>query len=165
MSGKLLISTFTAMRKRFLRIAMHILPSEDDAADALQEAFCRLWPKRDEIKSSQHATALTTTTLKNICIDTVRKHKIETVPINEEHNAIEENPQEDKEQQFWQVKAIIDKELTELQKRIIQLKDFDNLEISEIADILQTNESAVRMNLSRARKKIRECYRKEAKDE
>ena len=39
------------------------------------------------------------------------------------------------------------------------------MEIEEIAKQMQMTESAVRMNLSRARKKIRECYRKEAANE
>ena len=72
MSGKILTNTFTAMRKKLLRIAMHILPDEDDAADALQDAFCRLWPRRDNINSSAEAEALTTTTLRNICIDKIK---------------------------------------------------------------------------------------------
>ena len=61
MSESILTHTFTALRKKFLRIAMHILPDEDDAADALQDAFCRLWPRRDSIDNEAEAEALTTT--------------------------------------------------------------------------------------------------------
>ena len=166
MSDKLLISTFTAMRKRFLSIAMHILPSEDDAADALQDAFCKLWPRRDDIKSSTQAEALTRTTLKNICIDKVRKRTIETIPIDEQHDVFEEeSTQSYKEKQFIQVKEIIEKELTEREKEIFELKELDDLSILEIAERFKLTEGAVKMCLSRARKKIRECYRKEAEDE
>ena len=52
MSEKVLISVFAKMRRKFLRMAMHILPDEDDAADALQDAFCRLWPRRDNINTN-----------------------------------------------------------------------------------------------------------------
>lgn len=164
MSEKILISTFTAMRKKFLRMAMHILPSEDDAADALQEAFLRLWPRRDKIESNAEAEALTTTTLRNICIDNVRKRKIETVPINEEHDSCEESNSELWER-YHEVNKIIEKALTPQQKEVLELKDIQGHSIEEIAKRLSTTESAVRMNLSRARKKIRECYRKEVKDE
>lgn len=165
MSDKILTNTFTALRKKFLRIAMHILLDEDDAADALQDAFCRLWPRRDNINSSAEAEALTTTTLRNICIDNVRKRKIETVPINEEHDRCEESNQNVQEERYKQVKKIIESELTPLQKEIIELKEIEGYTIEEIAERLSTTESAVRMNLSRARKKIRECYRKEAEHE
>lgn len=166
MSDKLLTSTFTAMRKRLLSIAMHILPNEDDAADALQDAFCRLWPRRDDIKSCTQAEALTRTTLKNICIDKVRKQTIETIPINGQHDISEdENTQRDKEKQFIQVKGIIEKELTEREKEIFELKELDGLSIIEIAEKFKSTEGAIKMSLSRARKKIRDCYRKEAEDE
>ena len=165
MSDKILTNTFTAMRKKLLRIAMHILPDEDDAADALQDAFCRLWPRRDNINSSAEAEALTTTTLRNICIDNIRKRKIETVPIDEEHDRCEESNHNAYEERYNEVKKIIENELTQQQKYILELKEIEDYTIEEIAERLSSTEGAVRMNLSRARKKIRECYRKEAKHE
>ncbi|MDO5460100.1 MAG: sigma-70 family RNA polymerase sigma factor [Bacteroidales bacterium] len=166
MSEKVLISTFTAMRRKFLRMAMHILPNEDDAADALQDAFCRLWPRRERIESNAEAEALTATTLKNICIDNLRKKKITTTQIDEEHDRPDEEEQTQSiEEQYNRVKAIIDSRLTPQQKEIIELKDYHDLTIEEIAARMGTSETAVRMHLSRGRKKIRECYRKEVQDE
>ena len=162
MSESILTHTFTALRKKFLRIAMHILPDEDDAADALQDAFCRLWPRRDSIDSEAEAEALTTTTLRNICIDNVRKHRINTVPIDEEHDRCEESNGNEQEERYIEVKKIIENGLTPQQKEIIELKEIEGYTIEEIAMTLSSTESAVRMNLSRARKRIRECYRKEA---
>ena len=164
MSDKVLTNTFTSLRKKFLRIAMQILPSEDDAADALQDAFCRLWPRRDNIRSTAEAEALTTTTLRNICIDNVRKRKIETVTIDEEHDSCEDSSDNGYEERYKEVKKIIEKELTPQQREILQLKEIAGYTVEEIAGHLSSTESAVRMNLSRARKKIRECYRKEAQN-
>ena len=166
MSEKVLISVFAKMRRKFLRMAMHILPDEDDAADALQDAFCRLWPRRDDINTSAEAEALTTTTLRNICIDNVRKRKVETVPLDDEHDCIDDESHiAEREEKFNRVKDIIDRELTRQQKEVLELKEFQGLEVEEIAEKLKIGEAAVRMNLSRARKKIRECYRKEVYNE
>ena len=162
MSESILTHTFTALRKKFLRIAMHILPDEDDAADALQDAFCRLWPRRDSIDSEAEAEALTTTTLRNICIDNVRKRRIDTVPIDEDHDRCDESNNSEREERYNEVKKIIENGLTPQQKEIIELKEIEGYTIEEIARKLSSTESAVRMNLSRARKRIRECYRKEA---
>ena len=162
MSESILTYTFTALRKKFLRIAMHILPDEDDAADALQDAFCRLWPRRDSIDSKAEAEALTTTTLRNICIDNMRKRRIATVPIDEEHDRCDESNNSEREERYNEVKKIIENGLTPQQKEIIELKEIEGYTIEEIARKLSSTESAVRMNLSRARKRIRECYRKEA---
>lgn len=164
MSDKTLTTVFTRLRRKFLHTAMQILPNEEDAADALQDAFCRLWPRRDTINDEAKAEALTSITVHNICIDKVRKRRIETVPLNEEHDTEPDNDRttaEEREQRYNEVKSLIDKELTPQQKRIIELKDIEGVEIEEIARQLLMTESAVRMSLSRARKKIREQYRKE----
>ena len=42
MSDKTITTVFTKLRRKFLSMAMAILPNEDDAADALQDAFCKL---------------------------------------------------------------------------------------------------------------------------
>ena len=166
MGDKTLTTVFTRLRRKFLNMAIAILPNEDDAADALQDAFCKLWPRRDTINDESKAEALTGATLRNICIDRTRKRSLPTVPLNEEHDTVDsETTYKEREEKYNTVKAIIDNELTGLQKIIIELKEIEGVEIVEIAKQLQMKESAVRMNLSRARNKIRECYRKEATDE
>ena len=162
MSDKTLTTVFTKLRRKLLNVAMAILPNEEDAADALQDAFCKLWPRRDTINDEVKAEALTSVTVRNICIDRTRKRTLHTVPLNEEHDTIDSGTvYKEREERYNAVKAIIDKELTEQQKRVIELKEFENLDTEDIAKQLQMTESAVRMNLSRARNKIRECYRKE----
>jgi RNA polymerase sigma-70 factor (ECF subfamily) len=166
MSDKTLTTVFTKLRKKFLNMAMTILADEEDAADALQDAFCKLWPRRDTINNEAKAEALTGVTVRNICIDRTRKRRLSTVPLDEEHDTINnESTYSEREERYNRVKAIIDNELTELQRRIIELKEIEGLDIAEIARLQQMTESAVRMNLSRARNRIRECYRKEAANE
>jgi RNA polymerase sigma-70 factor (ECF subfamily) len=46
--------------------------------------------------------------------------------------------------------------LPEQQKIVVQMRDVEQYEFAEIAQILQMNETAIRVALSRARKKIRE---------
>lgn len=163
MSEKTLTTVFTRLRNKFLNMALAILPSEDDAADALQDAFCKLWPRRDTINDEAKAEALTGTTLRNICIDKRRKRELSTVPLDEEHDTIDSGTTyKEREETYKRVKAIIDNELTELQRKIVEQKDIEGYSIEEIAKRQNMTESAVRMNLSRARNKIRECYRKEA---
>ena len=73
MNQEPLLSAFTRLRDNLLSMSRHILQNEDDASDAIQEAFCRLWPIRNKIKSEKEAAALTVTTTRNICIDQIRK--------------------------------------------------------------------------------------------
>lgn len=159
MSEENLINVFTTLRKKFLSMASYLLANDSDADDALQEAFCRLWPRRDKIESQQEAEALATTTLRNLCIDNLRKRKISTVPIDEQHDREDDSPDWN-EEHFREIEAIIAEELTPLQKEILHRKEYNNETIEEISQDLGMQAAAARMQLSRARKKIRECYQK-----
>jgi len=47
-------------------------------------------------------------------------------------------------------------ELPEKQRMILQLRDVEQFEYHEISDMLDMNETAIRVNLSRARKAVRD---------
>lgn len=65
---KPLTSTFSEMRAKILRFAARFFPSEEDAEDALQEAFCRLWCRHPDICSEAEAEAFAKTTVRSIGI-------------------------------------------------------------------------------------------------
>jgi len=163
MSEKTLVMTFTNLRKGFLRLAYHFLQNEEDADDALQEAFCRLWPKRDDIQTMQEAEALTVTTVRNLCIDQIRKNHVQTVDIAEWRDTDGNEGVDvvmEREEQFREIEMIINGHLTPLQQLIIKRKEYEDKSIEEISSELNMQPTAVRMQLSRARKTIRECYQK-----
>ena len=162
MNEEFLVTTFTEMRKGFLRLASRFLPNEEDASDALQDAFCRLWPKRNQIHSSQEAEALAVTTIRNLCIDQIRKEKMDVVELDAERDSKPSETIEErlaKEELFLEVEEIINRQLSPMQRQILREKEYEGKTIEEIADGLQMQPTAVRMQLSRARKIIRECYR------
>ena len=174
MNQEPLLSAFTRLRDNLLSMSRHILQNEDDASDAIQEAFCRLWPIRNKIKSEKEAAALTVTTTRNICIDQIRKKArfpeldIETNNECDEDNSEKENLLE----RFQTVKLLrVDIILmlwsdeqqvvaNENQRKILELRDYQGLEIEDIANRLNMQPATIRMNLSRARKTIREQYKK-----
>ena len=163
MNEEPLTTTFTQLRKGFLKLASRFLPDEEDAEDALQDAFCRLWPRRHQIHSSQEAEALAVTTLRNLCIDQVRKEKVPLMELDAERDSkpaesIEERIE--KEELFREVNELINKKLSPIQQSILRKKEYEGLSFEEIAQELEMQQAAVRMQLSRARKIIRECYRK-----
>lgn len=164
MSEETLTSAFTNLRKGFLRLAQHYLTSQEDANDILQEAFCRLWPRAKQLRTLREAEAMTVTTVRNLCIDELRRReRTQNVELNDERDALlTETASErmERQEQFRLVEAIIEHELTPLQRRILRLKEYEGHTVEEIADALQMQPAAVRMSLSRARKEIRSCYQK-----
>ena len=165
MSKETLTSTFTELRKGFFRLAMRFLSNQEDADDTLQEAFSRLWKHADRINTPEEAEALTITTVKNLCIDTLRKkNHLHIVELDEgRDNAITESVADtlERQERFKTVERIIEQRLTPLQRQILHMKEYEGKEYDEIAANLGMQPPAVRMQLSRARKEIRECYLKQ----
>ena len=60
---------------------------------------------------------------------------------------------------YDQVRAIIDKDLTAKQRAIIEMREVKGMEYDEIAARLGLQAANVRVELSRARKRVREIYR------
>lgn len=162
--GKLtLIHTFTHERERLRTLARRFLSSDADAEDALQDAFLRLWPRADRIDGKKQSSALAITTVKNLSIDKLRARRLQTTPITERNSSIEEPADDSMEQMLSDVERIIEQELTETQRRIIRLRDYEEKEYKEIALEIGLQPTAVRMQLTRARKRIREIYKERRK--
>lgn len=162
----ILTSSFSALKCRLQRLAIGILGDSNDADDALQDAFCKLWARRENIKSRQEAEALSVTAVHNVCIDTLRRHSHSpTVSIDENRDTIT-YPVDDtesyasREELFAEVDKIITRQLTEQQQAILRMRDVECMSYEAIAESLNMQPTAVRMALSRIRKTIREIYLK-----
>lgn len=162
MSEETLISTFTRLRKRLLHLATSYLHSSYDADDVLQDAFCRLWPRADSLDTPQVAEAMAVTTVRNLSIDEWRRRTTrDEVEFDAERDTrLSESPVEEIERQerYKQLKLLIEKELSPVQQQILHLREYEELEMNEIAERVGMTPENVRVNLSRARKRIREAY-------
>ncbi len=149
----ILTETYQRIRQRLKAGAGKMLSDADAAEDALQDAFVRLWG-RYQVRSEKEAEALLTRTVRNVSIDQLRKRK--TVPLVGD---LPEERVENREALFRRVEEVVDMELTNLQKLIIRRHEYESVTLEKIAEELGMQPPAVRMQLSRARKTIREQYR------
>jgi len=60
---------------------------------------------------------------------------------------------------YAQVAAIIEHELSPVQRSIVRMREYEGLDFDDIARRLDLQPSNVRVQLSRARKRIRQIYR------
>ena len=148
------------LRVNLLYVATKMLENEDDAKDLVQEVFLKLWYLRDTLHRYDSIPAFAVTMIKNLCIDRlrVRYREVALEPDNDLRTT-QDNPylQLERVNTEQLLKKIIDS-LPPLQKAIITMKDVEEYEVEEIAEITGTQPEAVRVNLSRARKKVREMY-------
>lgn len=159
MKSEILTIAFQRIRTRFRR---RLDDKDEDSDDALQEAFCRLWGRHGEITDVAHAEGLLVTTSKHIRIDGLRHQQshqtvsltdISDPPWEEEENSVAET--------YERVTKLASRHLSDRDREILYLRDKDGLEFSELAERYGLSEGNVRMIVSRARKTLREIYRKE----
>ena len=65
---------------------------------------------------------------------------------------------------YQQVRAIIDNDLSANQRAIIDMREVQGMEFDDIAIRLGMQPATVRVELSRARKRVREIYRNSRKE-
>jgi RNA polymerase sigma-70 factor (ECF subfamily) len=150
-------SDIVPLRQTLFRTALKWLQNEKDAEDAVQETLLRLWNVRNQLEAVSNRGAFAMQITKNICIDRLRTAKEHTEVTDIYIGANNETPylKVEREDTVVVVKEIV-KQLPKLQRIIIQMRDIEDYELQEIAEITGTQVSAVAVNLSRARKTVRE---------
>lgn len=162
-----LTSVFTRMRDRLHRIAFSIVGSDEEAEDILQDAFCRLWAGHPDIQTEIDAAKLSFTAVRNRAIDSYRKNlALSNVDIAEvsDSDIAEDHAVMERRDVYEAVIRLSEKVLNERQAEVFRLHDINGLPYEEVALELGMTQENVRMTLSRARKVIREVYRKNSNE-
>lgn len=152
------ITVTTPFKDRIFRLAKRLLVSTEEAEDATQEVLVRLWNNRQKLNTYSSVEALAVTITKNYCLDQLKSKRATEMRIVHSNytdgQAGLQQQAEDRDSLDWVEKII--NTLPEQQKLIVQLREIEEYEFEEIAKIMDMNETAVRVALSRARKVIRE---------
>lgn len=147
------------LSNKLLRFANQILQDEEEAKDVLQDVFLKLWQKRDELGKVENLEAFAFRMTRNRCLDMIRSRRTISIESMKKVKFPEEESSDmdvlDLTNSVDLVKRII-AELPDLQRTAIQLRDIEQLEYDEIAEATDMNVNSIRVNLSRARKKVRD---------
>lgn len=144
---------------KLLRFARQILQDEEEAKDVLQDIFLKLWQKREELAKVENLEAFAFRMMRNRCLDVIRSRRTISLEVVKKNNQPEEESSDtdylENEEMAGLAKRII-AQLPDLQRTIIHLRDIEQLEYEEIAVATEMNVNAIRVNLSRARKRVRD---------
>ncbi len=146
------------LKHKLFRFALRMLGKEEEAKDSVQEVFLKLWTIRDDIKKYKSVEALAITVTRNYCLDRIKSKQFRVTSLDRHPREVEGWPEEDKIEMTDTVGTIkrIISQLPEQQRMIIHLRDVEGMEFEEIAEVVKMNINAIRVNLSRARKTVRD---------
>lgn len=142
---------------RFYRVAYHLLESEQDAEDAVQELYLKLWSGREDMVRILNPVAFGTAMLKNICIDRIRKRMVRQTEALDTAVSRKEAPPDGAVEHKETLRYLLAEmeKLPQRQRDILRMRAIDGLEYGEIARRTGLSEVHVRVLLSMARKTLR----------
>jgi len=135
------------------RFVLKQIANRADAADIVQNTFEKLWKNRDNV-ASKKAKSYAYTVAYHDMIDLTRKQKFVGT-----YEHAPERVERDFQQQM-ETKELIDKglaELSDIQKSLILLRDYEGYTYQEIAEISELSISQVKVYLFRGRKKLQQA--------
>lgn len=160
----LLTSTFITFRARLSRVAAGIAGA-DEADDVIHDAFCRLWAHHPLVEDETQALKLSYTAVRNSAIDSYRRSSTRQTISIDDSGPLPETDDEtalmrERQETYNTVIRLSQKVLNPRQFEVFELHDIKGLGYEEVAGILGMTQENVRMTLSRARKIIREYYKR-----
>ena len=150
------------LKHKLYRLSLRLLGRVEEAEDSVQDALVKLWNRREELNNYSSIEAFAMAITKNLCLDRIRSKSFRTERLSDRQAlTLKQDPEELLEKNDFTafVRKIIDN-LPEQQKVIMHMRDIEGLEYEQIAEVMELNINAVRVNLSRARKKVRDTILK-----
>ena len=149
------------LKDKLFRLALRITLNRAEAEDVVQDTMIRVWDRRDDWHEMDSVEAYCLTVCRNLAIDRsqLKEAQNETLSEAEANQTDASDPYAlcVRNEQMELIHRLING-LPEKQRSIIQLRDIEGKSYKEIADILRVSEEQVKVNLFRARQKIKQQY-------
>lgn len=149
------------LKDKLFRLALRITFDRAEAEDVVQETLIRVWNKRDEWEQFGSIEAYCITVARNLAIDRSERRDSQTLELTPE---MEQTPDASSpydqlvsRERLALVRRLV-RELPEKQRTIMQLRDVEGKSYKEIAVLLGLTEEQVKVNLFRARQKVKQQF-------
>jgi RNA polymerase sigma-70 factor (ECF subfamily) len=145
---------------KFYRTAFYLLESGDDALDAVQNLYVKLWNSRDSLDGVVNPQAYGVVMIRNICIDMIRHSKAGITGSLDEAALAKLSSDETSDRRCIDIETVrrlgaLIADLPQKQRDVIKMKIFEDLSYEEIAKKTGLSELNLRVLVSMARKNIR----------
>ena len=142
---------------RFYRIAYYLLDSQEDAEDAVQELYLKIFSGSKNMMDVRNPVAYGTTLLRNICIDRIRRRNAVRAEEIQEYIVSDTSGPDETFASSDVLKSLLQEmeKLPEKQSRALKMRAFEGLEYHEIAKRMRLSQVNVRVLISIARKQLK----------
>lgn len=156
MTGKDFMDIYLPLGERMYKIAMYILESEQDAEDAVQDLYVRLWNSRETLDAVHSPEAYCITLTRNICLDRLRRKENSgrgemTEKIAGDCDTEDSMIQKERLRKVYEAMG----SLSGNQRKILKMRVFDEMSYDEIAKETGLSHLTLRVMVSQARNKIK----------
>lgn len=147
---------YIPLSEQMYRVAYHLLESQPDAEDAVQDLFIKLWSNRDALDAVANPHGYCITLIRNICIDRIRKaSRTGQAPLEENVASVDPpDRQTFAKEQIARVRQAMAK-LPEQQRQIFEMKVFEDLSYEEMAEATGKSSVNLRVLMTLARNRIK----------
>ncbi len=150
---------FLPCHDKMFRVAGRLSGNVQAAEDLVQEAFLRLWLKRNELNIVGDTEAFCVTVVRNLFFDQQRKRHLPLADSEPGMLRVATDSNVETEVETADESAIVMRlidRLPQQQRRIITMKDVEGASYDEIERLTGLTAVNIRVVLSRARKQIRQ---------
>ena len=146
---------------QLFRLALSITGNRQDAEDVVQDTLLNVWKKRDEWETIENPEAYCYRSVRNIAIDKISLKENQQEAWNDAYDewdrGVSAQERLEEEEHLLLLENFI-RRLPEKQRTIFQLREVENLSYRQIAETMNISEEQIKVNLFRARQKIKAFF-------
>ena len=145
----------------FYRVAFHLLESREEAEDAVQELYLKLYESKHRLMAVSEPLAYGISVLRNICIDRIRRRTVRKAEPVDERIPLEEAPPDSRAVSNDLLESLMTEmdKLPDRQAVVLKMKAVEGLDYKEIAETTGLSQVHVRVLVSTARKTLKRRLR------
>ena len=140
------------------RMAFSLVENAEDAKDAVNQVFTQIWRGKPQIGEDSIRGYLLAAT-RNQCLHILRQRQLQRKMEEELQRQSEESQNEEREELLQSLQQVIEDNLTEQDKRVLQLHYQEEMTYAETASALGISTAAVNKHITRSLFKIRKTFK------
>ena len=149
------ITDYLPLTEALYRVAYYILEDSDDAEDAVQDLFLKLWTS-EASGTVGNPKAYCIAMMRNLCIDRLRRgSKVYREPLSEKLPCNDDTVRDIEARETLDKVSRCMESLSESQRNVLKMKVFEDLSYEEISRRTGMNIFTLRVLLSQARRKLK----------